>query len=136
MATPLVAAKKELRKRMRDALNKLSEATAASQSMRNSTDSLCQGSQFIASNAIKTLLSMPEYQAARRISVYLSMPGGEISTSNIVHDALNQGKKVFIPYTYSLSNSEEGQPKSIMDMVELRIALVAQVSRMATQTTL
>jgi 5-formyltetrahydrofolate cyclo-ligase len=120
MATPLVAAKKELRKRIRDALNKLSEATAASQSMRNSTDSLCQGSQFIASNAIKTLLSMPEYQAARRISVYLSMPGGEISTSNIVHDALNQGKKVFIPYTYSLSNSEEGQPKSIMDMVELR----------------
>jgi 5-formyltetrahydrofolate cyclo-ligase len=62
---------------------------------------------------------MPEYEAARRISVYLSMPGGEISTSSIVRDALDHGKKVFIPYTYNLSNAKEGQPKSIMDMVEL-----------------
>lgn len=63
---------------------------------------------------------MPEYKAARRISVYLSMPGGEISTSSIVRDALNQGKKVFIPYTYNRNNPSEGQPKSIMDMVELQ----------------
>ena len=40
---------------------------------------------------------MPEYQAARTISVYLSMPGGEISTSEIVRNALDEGKKVFIP---------------------------------------
>ena len=62
---------------------------------------------------------MPEYTAARRISVYLSMPTGEINTSSIVHHALGQGKKVFIPYTYSLQTPKEGQPKSIMDMVEL-----------------
>lgn len=62
---------------------------------------------------------MPEYKAARRISVYLSMPGGEISTSSIVRDALDQGKKVFIPYTYNASALNENQPKSIMDMVEL-----------------
>jgi 5-formyltetrahydrofolate cyclo-ligase len=63
---------------------------------------------------------MPEYKAARTISVYLSMPSGEISTSNIVRDALNQGKRVFIPFTYNASDPREGQPKSIMDMVELR----------------
>jgi 5-formyltetrahydrofolate cyclo-ligase len=63
---------------------------------------------------------MPEYKAAQKISVYLSMPGGEISTSGVVRDALDQGKKVFIPYTYSLSSPAEGQPKSIMDMVELQ----------------
>lgn len=63
---------------------------------------------------------MPEYKAARRISVYLSMSEGEISTSSIVLDALDQGKKVFIPYTYNLSSAAEGQPKSIMDMVELQ----------------
>jgi 5-formyltetrahydrofolate cyclo-ligase len=74
----------------------------------------------VASNATKTLLSMPEYMAAQRISVYLSMPGGEISTSNIVRHALGQGKKVFIPYTYNLSNPKQGQPRSIMDMVELQ----------------
>lgn len=63
---------------------------------------------------------MPEYQAAGRISVYLSMPGGEISTTDIVRNALDQGKKVFIPYTYSLGSPKQGQPKSIMDMVELQ----------------
>jgi 5-formyltetrahydrofolate cyclo-ligase len=63
---------------------------------------------------------MPEYKAAKRISVYLSMPSGEISTSGIVHDALKEGKRVFIPYTYKLTTPKEGQPKSIMDMLELR----------------
>ena len=63
---------------------------------------------------------MPEYQTANRISVYLSMPSGEISTHSIVHDALKQGKQVFIPYTHKLSSPREGQPKSIMDMLELR----------------
>jgi 5-formyltetrahydrofolate cyclo-ligase len=63
---------------------------------------------------------MPEYKAAKRISVYLSMPSGEISTSGIVHDALKQGKQVFIPYTYKLTAPKEDQPKSIMDMLELQ----------------
>ena len=72
-----------------------------------------------ATHATKALLAMPEYKAARRISVYLSMPTGEINTSNIVRDALDQGKKVFIPYTYNLDEPVDGQPKSIMDMVEL-----------------
>jgi len=72
-----------------------------------------------AASAVKTLLATPEYKAAKRISVYLSMPSGEISTSGIVHDALKQSKRVFIPYTYKPTTSREGQPKSIMDMVEL-----------------
>ncbi|USP73589.1 hypothetical protein yc1106_00863 [Curvularia clavata] len=103
MAGSLVAVKKELRKKMREILSKLPDAAAASQT----------------NNATATLLAMPEYQAARRISVYLSMPGGEISTTDIVRNALDQGKKVFIPYTYSLETPSQGQPKSIMDMLEL-----------------
>lgn len=47
------------------------------------------------------------------------MPSGEISTADIVRDALAQGKRVFIPYTYDLAEPAEGQPKSIMDMLEL-----------------
>ncbi|KAI8938415.1 hypothetical protein NX059_004308 [Plenodomus lindquistii] len=62
---------------------------------------------------------MPEYRAAQRISVYLSMPTGEINTSSIVRDALAQGKQVFIPYTYQPSEPRQGQPTSIMDMLEL-----------------
>lgn len=104
MAGSLAAVKKEMRKRIRHVLKELPEAVAASQT----------------SNATKTLLSMPEYKAAQRISVYLSMPTGEINTSNIVRDALSQGKKVFIPYTYNLQTPDKGQPKSVMDMVELR----------------
>ncbi|KAF2124984.1 nagb/rpia/CoA transferase-like protein [Dothidotthia symphoricarpi CBS 119687] len=104
MAGSLAAVKKELRKKIKNVLKELPEAAAVTQT----------------SKATKTLLAMPEYQAARRISVYLSMPSGEISTSSIVRDALAQGKQVFIPYTFKLSNPEEGQPESIMDMVELR----------------
>ncbi|KAL1800843.1 hypothetical protein ACET3X_001185 [Alternaria dauci] len=104
MAASLAAVKKELRNRIRSILRGIPEAVAAAQT----------------SNATKTLLAMPEYKAARRISVYLSMPGGEISTRDIVRNALEEGKKVFIPYTYSLEAPKPGQPKSIMDMVELR----------------
>ncbi|CAE7174632.1 hypothetical protein CFE70_005195 [Pyrenophora teres f. teres 0-1] len=104
MAGSLAAVKRELRNKIRDALKHLPDAAAASQS----------------SNATAALLAMPEYQAARRISVYLSMPGGEISTTDIVRNALDQGKKVFIPYTYNLDSPKQGQPKSIMDMVELQ----------------
>ena len=62
---------------------------------------------------------MPEYQSARRISVYLSMPSGEIATSAIVHDALQQGKEVFVPYTHKVASQSLAQPKVVMDMLSL-----------------
>ncbi|KAF2732978.1 5-formyltetrahydrofolate cyclo-ligase-like protein [Polyplosphaeria fusca] len=104
MAGSMTALKKDLRKRIRLILSELSDTAAASQT----------------SNATKTLLSMPEYKAAQRVSVYLSMPCGEISTSDIVDDALKQGKKVFIPHTYKTNTPKAGQPQSIMDMLELK----------------
>ncbi|KAF1995422.1 5-formyltetrahydrofolate cyclo-ligase-like protein [Amniculicola lignicola CBS 123094] len=104
MAVSKTALKKELRKKIKTILSDLPEAAVAEQT----------------THATKTLLSLPEYQNAKRISVYLSMPSGEISTSGIVHDALKQGKHVFIPYTYSLNSPKEGQPTSVMDMLELQ----------------
>ncbi|OJD36343.1 5-formyltetrahydrofolate cyclo-ligase [Diplodia corticola] len=97
------AAKKELRKQIKQALTALPQDAIAQQTSR----------------AVRALLALPEYQAARRISVYLSMPVGEISTAAIVSDAIANGKKVFIPYTYQRSAQPESRPKSIMDMVEL-----------------
>lgn len=47
------------------------------------------------------------------------MPAGEINTAAIVDDALARGKRVFIPYTHALSHPRPGQPKSIMDMLQL-----------------
>lgn len=61
---------------------------------------------------------MPEYQKARAISVFLSMPGKEISTREIVLDAFDKGKGVFIPYIYAIG---EGKNKDrVMDMLQLR----------------
>lgn len=47
------------------------------------------------------------------------MPGGEISTSDIVHDAFHRGKSVFVPYTCKLNAPPTDGPKSVMDMVSL-----------------
>lgn len=65
------------------------------------------------------LSSLPEYQIATRISVYISMPKGELSTNLIVRDAFRQGKEVFVPYLYKPTSAEPGMPKSLMDMVSL-----------------
>lgn len=62
---------------------------------------------------------MPEYQAAHRVGVYLSMVSGEIATASIVRHALQHGKQVFVPYTYRSMMSSPGQPASVMDMVSL-----------------
>lgn len=48
------------------------------------------------------------------------MPQGEISTTKIVHDALANGKEVFIPYTHKIESGQSSQPKlSVMDMLQL-----------------
>ncbi|MCJ1260301.1 hypothetical protein MMC22_000161 [Lobaria immixta] len=48
------------------------------------------------------------------------MPTGEISTKAIVLDALQAGKKVFIPYTYVAPSLAAQGPKSVMNMVSLQ----------------
>lgn len=65
------------------------------------------------------VLSLPEYQSAERLSVYLSMPKGELSTVSIVKNALEAGKQVFVPYTHKVAQSKPGAPSSVMDMVSL-----------------
>ncbi|EKV05068.1 5-formyltetrahydrofolate cyclo-ligase, putative [Penicillium digitatum PHI26] len=81
------AAKRDLRKRMRSTLQ--------------------------TSAATTNFLSLPEYQNAKSIAVYLSMPSGELSTTGIVKDALQRGKNVYIPYIHTHGKT------SIMDMFAL-----------------
>ncbi len=73
----------------------------------------------IADKVREKLLSLPEYKRASRISVYLSMPRGEISTRAIVLDALQEGKRVFVPYTFAMASPMANGPKSVMTMVSL-----------------
>ncbi|EXJ55363.1 hypothetical protein A1O7_08290 [Cladophialophora yegresii CBS 114405] len=64
----------------------------------------------------KKVLQKRVYQEAKSIAIFLSMPGREVSTREIVLHALGEGKSVFVPYLHS------GQePKSkIMDMLQLQ----------------
>jgi 5-formyltetrahydrofolate cyclo-ligase len=62
---------------------------------------------------------MQEYQNAKNISIYLSMPSREVSTENIVRDALKSGKRVFVPYLHKMHKPSEPKQASVMDMVML-----------------
>jgi len=63
---------------------------------------------------------MPEYVSCQRISIFMSMPKGELQTEDIVRHALRSGKKVFVPYIYKTNSVDSDQPSSIMDMLQLR----------------
>jgi len=102
MAT-LRNAKKDLRAALRQRLSQVPADVIATQSRK----------------IVDALFSMSEYQNARRISVYLSMPSGEVSTTSIVYDALERGKKVFVPYIHKLATPAPGGHKSVMQMVSL-----------------
>ena len=96
--------KKDLRKQMKSKLSALSEERIARQSN-------------VAQNVI---LSLPQYENARRISVYLSMPTGEARTDEIVSDALTSGKEVFVPYIHRPhENGADKKNRSLIDMIRL-----------------
>ncbi|KAK6813653.1 hypothetical protein RU639_010393 [Aspergillus parasiticus] len=103
MMTGLQTAKKDLRRKMRDVLQKIP------------ADSIVNQSRV----ATSKLFSLTEYQNAKRIGVYLSMPSGELSTTAIVQDALIHGKEVFIPYIHNVELPSTQQKTSIMDMLAL-----------------
>ncbi|QSS52046.1 MTHFS protein [Histoplasma capsulatum var. duboisii H88] len=105
MAT-LQTAKKELRKKLRRILSEVSKESVMAQSSIVTTN----------------LLALPEYHAAKRLSVYLSMPSGEISTIEIVRDAFSRGKQVYVPYLYQsdpAAAATQGR-SSVMEMLALR----------------
>lgn len=74
----------------------------------------------IAEEVQAKLLTLPEYKQANRISIYLSMPKGEIFTRAIVLDALREGKRVFVPYIYATASITTHESNSVMTMVSLQ----------------
>ncbi|EMC93269.1 hypothetical protein BAUCODRAFT_26586 [Baudoinia panamericana UAMH 10762] len=97
-------AKKDLRRSVKTQLAELSEDEVAKQS-RIAQDSV---------------LSLPQYRNARRISVYLSMPSGEARTDMVFRNALSSGKQVFVPYLQSVPKPETKSGKGkVMQMLRL-----------------
>ncbi|KAL2148503.1 hypothetical protein VTH82DRAFT_2057 [Thermothelomyces myriococcoides] len=100
----LKMAKQHLRNVMKEKLKNVPQKSIASQS----------------STVYSTLKSLSAYVNAKRLSVFLSMPTGEIQTDAIVRDALSAGKEVFIPYLHKNMVEGPGLPARVMDMVRLR----------------
>lgn len=112
MTTEAQAAKKHLRKEIKSRLSTLSATEITFQS----------------SQAQNLILGMDQYKQAKSISIYLSMPAAEAQTDLLVRDALESGKKVFVPFLYSpppvQNAAASGKPRKVMDM--LRLASVAE----------
>ncbi|RMZ03037.1 hypothetical protein D0860_06963 [Hortaea werneckii] len=59
--------------------------------------------------AQETILQrLPAWQQAERVSIYLSMPGGEARTEELVRAALGEGKVVFVPVLCRQHDEEVG----------------------------
>lgn len=103
------ASKSEVRKQIKQRLKQIS------------SDNINKQSETAQSN----ILSLPQYQRAQRLSIYLSMPVAEAQTSLLVHHALQQGKTVFVPYIHHPATSK----RKIIDM--LRLASVEDYETLA-----
>lgn len=66
-----------------------------------------------ARRVIDRLVSSANYRSAASISCYLSLPHSEVQTDSLIHDALAQGKHVYVPYC-------PVEDKTTMRMVRLR----------------
>jgi 5-formyltetrahydrofolate cyclo-ligase len=75
MTSALTTAKRALRSTIKKSLSKIPAELVQSQSQ----------------TCIQTFLSLPEYHAASRLSVFLSMPGKEVDTSAIVEQSFQNG---------------------------------------------
>ncbi|KAK3687354.1 hypothetical protein B0T22DRAFT_478682 [Podospora appendiculata] len=99
----LYVAKQQLRSAMKNKLGAISQESILSQS----------------SVVCNTLKTFKPYVEAKRVSVFLSMPTGEIQTDAIVRHALESGKEVFVPYLHRNPLASSDLPVRVMDMVRL-----------------
>ncbi|KAL8372116.1 hypothetical protein RB595_001760 [Gaeumannomyces hyphopodioides] len=103
----LAIAKQQLRQMMKSRLAAVSRDSAMTQSQA----------------IFNSLLTWPPYVNAKRLSVFLSMPSGEVQTDAIVRHALRSGKDVFVPYLHKSpldTPATPAAPARVMDMVRLR----------------
>ncbi|KYK59266.1 5-formyltetrahydrofolate cyclo-ligase [Drechmeria coniospora] len=104
-ASSLAAAKQQLRMVVKERLSSVSPDSITAQSRK----------------IFESLKDFPPYKHASRISVYLSMPAGEVQTDAIVRHALGAGKQVYVPYLHTPPPelAKADAPVRVMDMVLL-----------------
>lgn len=120
----LNAVKQQLRLTMKHKLGAISRESVLAQSMCELGDKPRSESKILTccpgSIVTNTLRNFKPYQDAKRVSVFLSMPSGEIQTDGIVKHALESGKEVFIPYLHKNPSPSPDLPPRVMDMVRLK----------------
>lgn len=65
-----------------------------------------------AERVLAQLFQSPAYLSARSISCYLSLPHSEIQTDALIRHALENGKRIYVPYCPK-------EDKTVMRMVRL-----------------
>ncbi|KAK5138200.1 hypothetical protein LTR08_004895 [Meristemomyces frigidus] len=120
MSTDARAAKNALRTSIKPTLATLSAPALAHQSR----------------TAQALIAALPQYRAAQRISIYLSMPTREAQTDALLRQAFADGKDVFVPYIHApaapATSSEAGTEKARKGkgkvMAMLRLHSIAELS--------
>lgn len=122
MAASLVAAKQQLRSRMKQRLSALSHDAIAAQSTPSGPRP-CSPSPahppHVGRAVFDALVAWKPYRDATRVSIFLSMPAAEVQTDAIVRHALACGKQVFVPYLHRPPPGSADAPARRMDMVSL-----------------
>ncbi|CAJ2512911.1 Uu.00g010300.m01.CDS01 [Anthostomella pinea] len=103
-SSALSAAKTQLRSLMKQRLSGISQEAIASQSNR----------------VFDSVSKFRPYVEAKKVGIYLSMPGGEVQTDGIARHAIASGKQVFVPYLHKSSLPRGEGPARLMDMVSLK----------------
>jgi 5-formyltetrahydrofolate cyclo-ligase len=92
--------KKELRKKIRNAIKELTNEDIHAQSQQ----------------VWDRLTNLPAYQAAKSVGLFLSMPAGEIDTDPILKHAVENGKDVYVPEVgMNFESSQMELVKAIME---------------------
>ncbi|KAI7859055.1 5-formyltetrahydrofolate cyclo-ligase [Circinella umbellata] len=81
MTSALVTLKRALRKELKATLGSVTKATIASESEQ----------------VLQKLFNLEAYRSSRNVSVYISLPSGEIDTSVLIHHILHSDKSCYVP---------------------------------------
>ncbi|KAG7891310.1 hypothetical protein KL935_004584 [Ogataea polymorpha] len=101
--------KAALRRTIKERLAKLGQSELLAQSQR----------------LLAKLTALPQYQNAQTIALYMSMDNSEIKTDLLVRDALDRGKRVYLPRITHLSKFQDYQrhekQKSCLHFLEVEL---------------
>jgi 5-formyltetrahydrofolate cyclo-ligase len=87
----------------------------------------------LATNISRIVRSIPEYVSARNIACYLHMASGEVETSEIIRNAFNDGKRVFLPKIIKLDVAYRQYAGQTTELRMLEVMSMEDISKLQPQ---